>query len=123
MTLIFNEKFAINPQSAESGGGGGEIVNTVDWSKIGLTSSRNTTMPSNYTYPVIFNGRLWISQPNEGFYPRGSSEDNGTTKVVDFSKPFEIHAKITAPTYVTNKPSCVFGNCYSNQYAKICKYI
>ena len=109
MTLKFSNEFAINPQSAASGGGG--ITNTVDWSKIGFNlSSYNTS-----GYPTqIINGQIWRN--NEGFYPRATANEANTTKFVNFSQPFEINVKFSAPTGDTSRNSVIFGNNYYNQY-------
>lgn len=114
MTLIFNEEFAINPQSAESGGGGGgQIVNTIDWSKLGFNLSDYST---DINDRQIINGGVWLR--GWPLIPRGSADETGATKFVNFSQPFEIHAKFSAPTVDTNRASCIFGNNRTNHYCE-----
>lgn len=119
MTLIFNEEFAINPQSAQSGGGGG-TKNNVDWSKIGLSKSYNEVSRSDYNY--MSNGSIWV-RDDGAFYPRASKTETYTTKFVNFSQPFEINVQFTSPTE-TDRNSVIFGNGYGNQYFRCpaCEY-
>lgn len=88
-------------------------VNNVDWSKIGLNlHSYNTS--GNKT--DIIDGKLWRN--GSGFFPRATADETGTTKFVNFSQPFEIHAKFSAPTEDLTRPSCIFGNGYDNQWCR-----
>lgn len=109
MTLIFNEEFAINPQSAQSGGGGSSI----DWSKIFY---RTTDNPSNTDgsiqegyYTNFGNKGIIINQT--AVTSSGHSGSN-VTECVNFSQPFEINAEFIPGQL----GGAIFGNAVTNQY-------
>lgn len=107
MTLIFSDKFAINPQSAEGGGGG--AINNVDFSKLNY---QNYYTINSSSIPVLING-YYTKFNSPLIVNSGGAEYSANSGVVDFSQPFEINCEFIAPT---TAGGAIFGNCYSNQY-------
>ena len=106
MTLIFNEEFAINPQSAEDGGG---TKNNVDLSKLNYQNYYTTTSSGG---PLLVNG--YYTRFNSPLVVNsGGAEYSANSGVVDFSQPFEINCEFIAPT---TAGGAIFGNSYPNQY-------